>query len=330
MQLLDEHLLLSASDLVNFLECEHLTALDLEAAHGRLDAEPKRADAAELVARKGDEHEERYVEQLRVEHGDDLVEISTGPAYADLVHAANATREAMQRGAPVIYQATFLRDGWRGHADFLERVEQPSDLGEWSYEVADTKLARSLKPYFVIQLCLYSELVNAIQGLMPTEMHVILGTGERRSLALSDFAAYYRRMRSHFVERLEAGLDHTYPEPVPHCSLCRWSDVCDARRIEDDHLSLVARLSRQQGTKLRLNGIAQVEQLAAAQPDDRPSGIGDETFERLRQQARLQVDATAPPTRRDGRPAGYTPQDALEVTALTRPFQATAATSLSF
>lgn len=29
---------------------------------------------------------------------------------------------------------------WRGYAEFLERVETPSVLGGWSYEVADTKL----------------------------------------------------------------------------------------------------------------------------------------------------------------------------------------------
>ncbi|MEA3055275.1 MAG: hypothetical protein QOD30_707, partial [Actinomycetota bacterium] len=27
---------------------------------------------------------------------------------------------------------------WRGHADFLERVDVPSMLGAWSYEPVDT------------------------------------------------------------------------------------------------------------------------------------------------------------------------------------------------
>ncbi len=53
MQLLNDQLILSASDLINFLECEHLTWLDLERAEGRLSAEPKRADTAELVAAQG-------------------------------------------------------------------------------------------------------------------------------------------------------------------------------------------------------------------------------------------------------------------------------------
>ena len=55
------------------------------------------------------------------------------------------TLAAMRAGADVIYQATFFDGRWRGHADFLVRVEVPSDLGPWSYEVWDTKLARHVK-----------------------------------------------------------------------------------------------------------------------------------------------------------------------------------------
>src|ERR1041385_6914505 len=108
MQLLDEHLLLSASDLINFLECEHLTWLDLEQALGRLYVEPKRPDTAELVARKGEDHEARYLEALRADLGDRLVEVETDKGYQGLVDAANRTREATAAGAPVLYQATFL------------------------------------------------------------------------------------------------------------------------------------------------------------------------------------------------------------------------------
>lgn len=33
------------------------------------------------------------------------------------------------------------------HGDVLFRVHRPSELGPWSYEVADAKLARRAKPY---------------------------------------------------------------------------------------------------------------------------------------------------------------------------------------
>ena len=53
-----------------------------------------------------------------------------------------ATLQAMRDGVDVIYQAVLLGDRRLGYADFLRRVEKPSDLGAWSYEVWDTKLAR--------------------------------------------------------------------------------------------------------------------------------------------------------------------------------------------
>src|SRR5690606_22246697 len=106
--------------------------------------------------------------------------------------AVAATEQAMREGAEVIYQATFLRGQLRGHADFLLRVERPSALGEFSYEVADTKLARRAKPYFILQLCFYSELLAAAQGAEPEHIHVILGDREHHSFRRAEFSAYFR------------------------------------------------------------------------------------------------------------------------------------------
>ena len=46
MQLVDDRLILSASDLINQLECAHLTSLDLGVARGALTLEETRTDAA--------------------------------------------------------------------------------------------------------------------------------------------------------------------------------------------------------------------------------------------------------------------------------------------
>jgi len=291
MQLTNERLLLSASDLVDFLACRHLTALEFGRVHGQVPDPPSRAaDTADLLARKGDEFEQRHLESLRAEHGDALVEIETGPGYEKLVEAAACTREAMKDGAPVVYQAAFVDGDWVGYVDFLERIETPSELGGWSYEPADTKLARSLKPYFVIQLCLYADLIETVQGRKPDHIHVILGNGERRTLAHADFRAYFARMKELYVGALGDGLDGTYPDPVGHCELCKWAESCDQRRIADDHLSLVAKLGGGQAAKLEEGGIETVEVLAAAEVDARPNGMAAGTFERLRAQASLQVE----------------------------------------
>jgi hypothetical protein len=44
----------------------------------------------------------------------------------------------MSAGADVIYQAALIVPPWLRHADFLERVEEASNLGAWGYEAVDT------------------------------------------------------------------------------------------------------------------------------------------------------------------------------------------------
>jgi predicted RecB family nuclease len=289
MELVDGQLILSATDLINYLECGHLTWLDRERAEGLLSAEPKRLETAELVATKGDEHEVAYLEGLKTEYGEALVEIATDGGRPGLERAVAQTAGAIAAGAPIIFQGSFLSGQWRGHADFLRRIDRSLTLGDWSYEAIDTKLARSVKPYFVLQLCFYSELLAELQGAEPEHMYVVLGTGEEKSLRYADFSAYYRRLKAEFASTLSDGLADIYPEPVAHCGLCRWSDVCDARWERDDHLSLVARLARTQLMGLTQAGITTVAELARAAPEQKPSRIGRDTFDRLRQQARLQV-----------------------------------------
>ena len=64
---------------------------------------------------------------------------------ANLEKAHAETVAAMRDGADIIYQGTFFDGRWRCHPDFLNRVDRPSKLGDYSYEVADAKLARKAK-----------------------------------------------------------------------------------------------------------------------------------------------------------------------------------------
>jgi uncharacterized protein len=291
MQQLHGRLLLSASDLVAFLECEHLSALDLLVASGRERIDQTRTDSTELLARKGTEHERRFLESLIEQHRD----VVTIPASLDGAggtrEAAIQTEAAMRAGAEVIYQAALADGAWRGYADFLERVPGPSPaLGEWSYEVIDTKLARQAKPEFMVQLCLYSELLGRVQGASPEQLHVVLGNGERQSFRLREFTAFYRRLLARYERRFANRFAGTYPEPVAHCRLCRYAEHCQARWLADDHPTLIAGVGRTLAIRLAEASITTGAQLARAQVADRPPRIGQRTFERMRTQARLQVN----------------------------------------
>ena len=286
MQTLDGRLVYSASDLNNFSECLHLTALDRDVASGRR-IRPVRDDATvELLAHKGDEHERRYFEELRVKHGNDLVSFEDRPVAtrAGYEAAEAETVAAMARGVHVIYQATFFDGTFLGRADFLRRVERPSTRWAWSYEVVDTKLASSPKPYFLIQLCNYSDHVARIAGSGPEHAYIVLGTGDERQFRVADYAAYYRRLKAAFLAANETQRD-AYPFACAHCELCAWDDACAARRDRDDHLSLVAGIRRDQIAKFEDSGITTMAGLAAANEDARPKGMAEPTFASLGQQA---------------------------------------------
>jgi len=60
MQKTGDRLLFSASDLVGFLECEHLTTLDLLNLESPLPAAPE-DEQLELIQQKGLDHERAYL-----------------------------------------------------------------------------------------------------------------------------------------------------------------------------------------------------------------------------------------------------------------------------
>src|SRR6185437_11738189 len=151
MDRIDGRPVYSATDLVAFLACEHLTQLERAAIAG-LVTRPMREDPElDIIRRRGFQHEARFLADLRAE-GRVVVAIEQDGSIADrgeeLRTAAAMTIGAMAGGADVIYQATFFDGTFRGHADFLLRVDapdRPSVWGPWHYEVADTKLARHVK-----------------------------------------------------------------------------------------------------------------------------------------------------------------------------------------
>jgi uncharacterized protein len=199
------------------------------------------------------------------------------------------TERAMRDGVDVIHQAKFVDGDWTGIADFLIRVEAPSDLGDFSYEVHDAKLGRTARPTYVFQLLFYTDQVQRIQGERPKRMHLILGDGERPPFAPEEFDAYAREVTRHFLARrgeLEAGAEPDYPYPVGECAICPWWKRCADQRRADDHLSLVAGLQRRQGLKFEAAG---VRTLPGVVEISRVPGVSGDTLDGLRQQARLQV-----------------------------------------
>lgn len=291
MQHIGDRFVYAASDLNAYVECLHLVELTRRKALNEPGLERPKPDASSvLIAEKGNVHEANYLEEMRKLHGEKLIAFMERPENTEegLRAAERRTLEAMDSGAPMIYQATFFDGEFYGRADFLRRVDDvASKRLDWSYEVIDTKLALSPKPYFLVQLCNYSEHLTRLLGVEPKHAVIVLGSAKERRFRLADFASYYRRLKEQFLAEVGT-LNSTYPLACKHCGVCAWRERCESRREADDHLSLVAGMRRDQTEKLEAVEIRKVAELAAAPDESRPRKMADNTFKNLRAQAKEQ------------------------------------------
>ena len=292
LSLADNKVVLAATDVTELLACSHLSQQRLAIARGER-GKPRPSDDPhlELIRVRGMRHEAEQLEALTQVAGGAVDLSDEGPRdERSLRRAADRTEGAMREGHPLIYQATFFDGRWQGRTDFLLRVAGESALGEFHYEVLDTKLARRIKPATVHQLLLYSRLLADVQRRAPDRAHVILGDGARESIELRRFTALHRHVAGSLEELVEAPGLATYPEPVAHCEICALQWECLERRRRDDHLSLVAGASRTRRERLLDLGVATVSELAGAADVD-PGRFGAESYELLRNQAALQVSS---------------------------------------
>jgi predicted RecB family nuclease len=282
MRIYNDLTLFAASDLINFTGCRHATFLDLRFLN---DPQPQETDPqAALLQQKGLDHERAFLATLS-QQPQTIVSI---PSNYGLDERINETKRALHNGTDVIYQGALLDAPWHGYADFLLRVEIPSALGPYSYEVIDTKLSRHTRPKHLLQLCVYSELLAREQRLVPARMHVVLGDGRQDSIRTSDCLHFFHVLRDSFEAFAAYPPALSEAEPCAHCETCRWNQRCEEEWERTEHLSLTAGITGEQSAKLRAAGIATLRYLGNHTGGAIPSLLTN-TLERLAAQAALQI-----------------------------------------
>ena len=283
---------LTPTALVAFTECAHSTTLDL-AYDARGEKRPRASgEFFDLITRKGREHEAAYRASLEAA-GRVITEIPE--IHRGSERAAAETVAAMQRGDEVIFQACLLLPGWRGAADFLERVEVPSSLGAWSYEPVDTKLSRrEALPHHVLQLAFYAEAIEQLQGTLPERVHVELGSGLRESVRTGEIIDYARRQKARFEGFVQAPTA-TIPYPNAHCTICSHRVACEQTWRDEDHPSYVAWIRRNHVIDLASASppVTTLSGLAALPDDAEIPGIKEHALDEIRRQAQLQLETLA-------------------------------------
>ncbi|GAA0305650.1 TM0106 family RecB-like putative nuclease [Psychrosphaera haliotis] len=197
------------------------------------------------------------------------------------------TVKTMQQGPDVIVQALLKKDDFYGFADFLIKVPGNSDLGNYHYEVWDTKLSSKSKPSHVIQLCCYAEMIAEIQGCRPKNITIALGNGDVVELLLLDYYAYYQNLKERFLNEQSTFELKLQPSPSESKSWGRWSKYAEQLLLEQDHLFQVATITKGQIKKLNTADIFTMTGLAESHID-KVAGMNPIVFSKLKKQARIQ------------------------------------------
>ena len=273
----------SPSDLINFMGSEFVTWMDRFYKECPGEIEPDQdTEEQKIIQDKGLEHERAFLGLLAAQ-GRRLCDLSGERDHVD------STLAAMHRGEEIIYQGYLECDDFAGYPDFLVRVESPSNLGAWSYEPWDTKLARHTKPYFLVQLCCYAEMLEHAQGVRPQHLRVVLGVtdAEPTVLRTDDFFYYYRALKDAFLDQQRAFDSRHQPEIPSLADLGRWSRYAERELTARDDLALVADIRSSQIEKLRAAGFTTVTRLATAPDGTHVPHLNDATFRKLQRQACL-------------------------------------------
>jgi predicted RecB family nuclease len=273
----------SASDLAAAARCEYalLRSFDAHLGWG-----PRVAVEDELLARTaklGGEHEQRHLDELR-SRGDDSVAIIGRPSYsaAGLTAAADQTMRAVERRAPVIYQAAMFDGRFVGFADFLL----------WDgehYRLRDTKLARSVKVEALLQLAAYAEVLATAGVPIAPEVELMLGDGAVATYRVDELLPVYRSRRTELQRQLDghlaAGTAVSWEdEDVRACFRC---PECTIQVHAHDDLLLVAGMRLSQRARLIDAGITTITELA--RHDGPVAELPARSVASLRAQARLQI-----------------------------------------
>ena len=264
MKIEKQNILTSPSDLNNFTLCKyHIKNDKLSFTNKLLKRKPK--GDLELIIKLGFEHEKKHLNLFKNKFKKVKIindKSTENQRYKDTILA-------LKEGFKIIHKAFLIEDTFRGEVDFLIRVETKSDIGAWSYEVWDTKIARKPQTRHVLQITAYSYMLGKLQGLLPKKMYLIGGDDEEHPYNVADFTDYFtytRKVFLNFIKNMDK--EKIYPEKCSHCKICRWYDECEKIWKKDNYINQIAGIRKTQIDRFKKENIITVEDLCSINLDN--------------------------------------------------------------
>ncbi|WP_440634743.1 TM0106 family RecB-like putative nuclease [Candidatus Pelagibacter sp. HIMB1746] len=242
----------------------------------------------QLRLEKGNIHEKNYLKELRKKYKKVIDLKNTKLSKEEKVPK---TIQAMKEGWEVIHGGYLQRNKWRGEFDFLIiNKDLKSKFGDYSYEVIDTKNSNKPKPDHIIQLGMYTYMLEQTQGVLPKRFTIVLKDMIEENVQVNQVNEFFKTHRENYEKFVSNGIDKTKPEKCGFCQICSWKEECEKIWVKEDNLNQVGGLTKVHLKKLLQLKIDTTTKLSKQDSKKNLKGFREEISYKLITQAKLQKE----------------------------------------
>ncbi len=182
------------------------------------------------------------------------------------------TPAALISACDVLYNVTLKVEELEAVCSMLTKVAQPSSLGEYSYEPAIVVGTHSITKEQKLELLFAGYALGKIQGKFPEHGKIIDVDGSSHQIKLGES----ENILLPLLQPLQKWATASSSQPPPlllnkHCASCQFRDLCQARAVKEDNLSLLAAIKPKDVQHYGKKGIFTVKQLSYVYKPRRPS-----------------------------------------------------------
>ena len=271
--------------LKKYLACKHIIYNEKNEEKLKLKrAKITKSDAIRFE--KGNVHEREYFELLKKKYS----KIKNIKNLKN-VNKFQETLKAMKSGYEVIYGGWLESGKWAGEFDFLEiNKNLKSTLGNYSYEVIDTKNSSKIKSDHIYQTGVYCDLLKEAQGVLPENFYILLKNKKKEKVKLNEINEVFKSHKISYEKFLKNGVKETKPEKCSFCSLCDWENECAKEWKGKRHLNQINGMNKKNIKRFYNSKIKTIDHLAKIDPEIKIVGLRDEVKKKRIAQAKLQLE----------------------------------------
>ena len=237
---------------------------------------------------KGNQHEKNYLKELKKKYKK-VLDLKKPDLTRE--EKISKTIQAMKEGWEIIHGGWLKKDKWTGEFDFLIiNKELKSKFGDYSYEVIDTKYSNKPKPDHIIQLGMYTYMLENTQGVLPKRFTIVLKDMVRENVQVNQVNEFFKIHRENYEKFVGNGVNEQRPEKCSFCNTCEWQEECEKIWIDEDNLNQVGGLTKVHLKKLLELKIDTITKLSKQNPDKILKGFRKEISHKLITQAKLQKE----------------------------------------